>query len=48
MRKTSIIVEITATPDRINAFEDLVRGYEILEIARTGLCALPRGGINEN
>ena len=48
VRKTSIIVEITATPDRINAFEDLVRGYGILEIARTGLCALPRGGINEN
>ena len=48
VRKTSIIVEITATPDRINAFEDLVRGYGILEIARTGLCALSRGGFNED
>src|SRR5579885_1071509 len=43
VRKSSIIVEITATPDRINAFEDLVRGYGILEITRTGICALERG-----
>lgn len=43
VRKTSIIVEITATPDRINAFEDLVKAYGILEIARTGTCALERG-----
>jgi acetolactate synthase-1/3 small subunit len=48
VRKTSIMVEITATPDRINAFQDLVRGYGILDIARTGVCALPRGGINES
>jgi len=48
VRKTSIIVEITATPDRINAFEDLVRGYGILEIARTGICALSRGSVNED
>ena len=48
VRKTSIIVEITATPDRINAFEDLVKEYGILEIARTGTCALERGHGNEN
>jgi len=48
VRKSSIILEITATPDRINAFEDLVRGYGILEIARTGICALSRGGVNED
>ncbi|MGB9002815.1 MAG: acetolactate synthase small subunit, partial [Nitrosotalea sp.] len=48
VRKSSIIVEITATPDRINAFEDLVRGYGILEIARTGMCALERGVGNES
>ncbi|HSD04843.1 MAG TPA: acetolactate synthase small subunit [Nitrosopumilaceae archaeon] len=48
VRKTSIMVEITATPDRINAFQDLVRGYGILDIARTGVCALPRGGLNES
>ena len=48
VRKTSIIVEITATPDRINAFEDLVKEYGILEIARTGTCALERGHGNED
>ncbi len=47
VRKSSIIVEITATPDRINAFMDLIKGYGVLEIARTGICALPRGGVNE-
>jgi acetolactate synthase-1/3 small subunit len=48
VRKTSIMVELTATPDRINAFEDLVKGYGILDIARTGICALARGGADES
>ena len=48
VRKSSIIVEITATPDRIDAFEDLIRGYGILEIARTGICALERGYRDES
>lgn len=48
VRKTSIMVELTATPDRINAFEDLVREYGIVDIARTGICALPRGGADES
>jgi acetolactate synthase-1/3 small subunit len=43
VRKSSIIIEITSTPDRINAFEELVKGYGILEISRTGICALERG-----
>lgn len=48
VRKSSVIVEITATPDRINAFEDLVKSYGILEIARTGICALERGWGSES
>jgi acetolactate synthase-1/3 small subunit len=48
VRKSSIILEITATPDRVNALEDLVRGYGILEMARTGICALARGERNED
>jgi acetolactate synthase-1/3 small subunit len=48
VRRSSIILEITATPDRINALEDLVRGYGILEMARTGICALARGERNED
>lgn len=47
VRKSSIMIEITATPDRIDAFEELVKGYGILEIARTGICALPRGRVDE-
>ena len=43
VRKSSIIIEITATPDRIDALTDLVKGYGILEMARTGICALARG-----
>lgn len=43
VRQSSIIVEITATPDKINAFTNMVKGYEILEIARTGISAIPRG-----
>ncbi len=42
VRKSSIIIEITATPDRIDALTDLVKGYGILEMARTGICALSR------
>ena len=41
-RKNSIIVEITATPDQINAFEDLVKPFGILQTARTGISALLR------
>jgi acetolactate synthase-1/3 small subunit len=48
VRKTSIMMELTATPDRINAFEDLVKGYGIIDIARTGICALARGGVDES
>jgi len=48
VRKTSIMVELTATPDRINAFEELVKGFGIMDIARTGISALARGGIDES
>ncbi len=48
VRKSSIIIEITATPDRIDALTDLVKGYGILEMARTGICALARGYGNES
>lgn len=43
VRQSSIIVEITATPDKINAYTDMIKRYGIVEIARTGLSALPRG-----
>lgn len=44
-KKDSIMVELTATPDQISAFEELVKPFGILEIARTGIAALQRSGV---
>ena len=42
--KETIIVEVTGTPDKIDAFKNLVDHYGIIQLARTGVSALPRGG----
>lgn len=39
----SLMVEITGTPDKIEAFLNLMKTYGIAELARTGLTALSRG-----
>ena len=39
----SLMVEITGTPDKIDAFLNLMKTYGIAELARTGLTALSRG-----
>jgi acetolactate synthase I/III small subunit len=44
VKKDSIMVELSATPDQINAFEELAKPYGILETARTGVAALQRTG----
>ena len=44
VRKESIMVELTATPDQIRAFEELAKPFGIIEVARTGVAALPRSG----
>ncbi len=44
VRKESIMVELTATPDQISAFEELAKPFGILETARTGVAALQRSG----
>jgi acetolactate synthase I/III small subunit len=41
--KETIIVEVTGTPDKIDAFKNLVYHYGIIQLARTGVSALPRG-----
>jgi len=41
--KETITVEITGTPDKIDAFKNLVEHYGIAQLARTGVSALPRG-----
>jgi acetolactate synthase I/III small subunit len=40
--KKSITVEITGTPDKIDAFKNLIDHYGIIKMARTGVSALPR------
>lgn len=42
----SLIVELTGNQDKIDAFINLLEGYEILELARTGIAGLGRGTEN--
>lgn len=44
VRKESIMVELTATPDQIRAFEELAKPFGIIDVARTGVAALERMG----
>ena len=44
VKKDSIMVELTATPDQIQAFEELTKPFGIIDMARTGVAALQRGG----
>jgi acetolactate synthase-1/3 small subunit len=44
VRKDSMMVELTATPDQIRAFEELVKPFGIIDVARTGVAALQRSG----
>ena len=39
----SMVIELTGHQDKLDAFLDLLSGYEILELARTGLTGLSRG-----
>lgn len=41
--RESLTIEITGGQDKIEAFLELLDGYEILELARTGIAGLGRG-----
>ena len=41
--KRSIIVEVTGTSDKIDAFEQMIRPFGLVEMARTGEIAIARG-----
>ena len=41
---TSMTLELSDTPDRINTFEAMMRPFSILEVARTGVIAVQKGG----
>ena len=40
---TSLTLELSDTPDRINTFEAMLRPFSILEVVRTGVIALQKG-----
>lgn len=42
----SLIIEMTGNQSKIDAFLHLLEGYEILELARTGIAGLERGSEN--
>ncbi|MGN0290862.1 MAG: acetolactate synthase small subunit [Lachnospiraceae bacterium] len=39
----SMVIELTGKQGKLDSFLDLLQGYEILELARTGLTGLTRG-----
>jgi acetolactate synthase-1/3 small subunit len=41
--KRSVVVEVTGTYDKVDAFERLVRPFGLIEMARTGEIAISRG-----
>jgi acetolactate synthase-1/3 small subunit len=41
--KRSVVVEVTGTSDKVDAFEALVRPFGLIEMARTGEIAISRG-----
>jgi len=43
LSKGSMIIELTGSPEKIDAFMDIVDCYEILEVCRTGVTGIERG-----
>ena len=39
----SMVIQLVGHQDKLDAFLDLLDGYEILELARTGITGLTRG-----
>ena len=44
----SFVFEITGTPEKIDAFAELMRPLGLEEVARTGVAALSRGSVSES
>lgn len=43
VEKESLMIELTGTQSKVDAFMNLLDGYDILELARTGITGLARG-----
>ena len=42
----SLIIELTGAKNKVNAFIELLNGFKITELARTGITGLARGAAN--
>lgn len=42
----SVIIELTGAQNKLNAFIELLNGFKITELARTGITGLARGAAN--
>jgi acetolactate synthase-1/3 small subunit len=42
----SMVFELTGKPDKIDAFLVMFRDYDVLEMCRTGVTAMERGGVH--
>lgn len=47
VEQESMIIELTGSRSKVGAFLNLLKGYEILELARTGITGLSRGITDE-
>lgn len=43
----SLMIELTGNQNKLDAFTELLKGYEIEQLARTGITGLLRGKVNE-
>lgn len=46
LSKSSVIIELTGVPEKINGFMKMLDCYEILEVCRTGITGISRECIN--
>ena len=43
LSKSSMIIELTGSPEKIDGFMDMIDCYEIVEVCRTGVTGIERG-----
>ena len=48
LSKSSMIIELTGSPEKIDGFMDMVTCYEIVEVCRTGVTGIERGNGGNN
>jgi acetolactate synthase-1/3 small subunit len=45
LSKSSMIIELTGSPEKIDGFMDMMDSYDIMEVCRTGVTGIERGTI---